>query len=448
MQDLIDLRRALAAGRTRSRDLVELCLERIADPKGEGSRAFLSVAADRARREADLVDEARKAGLPLTDYAGVPISVKDLFDVRGETTRAGSRVLGAHAPAKTDADAVAHLRRAGFIVIGRTNMTEFAYSGLGVNPHYGTPASPFDRQTGRVPGGSTAGGAVAVADGLTPATIGSDTGGSCRIPAAFCGITGFKPTSRRVSKRGAFPLSQTMDSVGPLASNVSSCAVLDDILAGGGGADEVSFPESGLRLGVIEGYLDEGLDPEVAAAFSAALTRLSQRGVRLKPVRLPELAELPRINQKGGFVGAEAYALHRRRLEAEGELYDPWVRGRIEAGGADQSAADYLDLVHARARVIAAVNERTRPFDALVTPTVAVIPPTLASVVDPEAARAINLRCLRNANFVNFLDRTAISIPCHEEGGAPVGFQIVGETMSDRRLLAIARGLEGAIRGR
>ena len=446
MQNLTDLRRRLEAGKLKSRDLVETCLERIADTGGEGARAFLTVHADSARAVADLVDEARKRGLPLAPFAGVPISIKDLYDVKGEVTRAGSHVLDDAPPATADADAVTALRRAGFVIVGKTNMTEFAYSGLGVNPHFGTPLSPFERHVGRVPGGSTSGGAVAVADGMTPATLGSDTGGSTRIPAAFCGIVGFKPTTRRLSKRGAFPLSTTLDSVGPMATSVSCCAVLDSVLSGGAGADEDSFPEAGLRLGVIEGYVDEGLDPEVAAAFSAALTRLSQRGVRLSPVKLPELLELPEINRKGGLVGAEAWAVHRPYFEPRKAFYDPWVRARIEAFGANQSAADYIDLLNARARVIAAIDVRTRGFDALVTPTVAVIPPTMASVKDPEAARAINFRCLRNANFVNFLDRTAITIPCHRPGEAPVGLMLVGETLGDRRLLSIARGLEGAIR--
>lgn len=446
MQNLIDLRRRLEAGKIKSRDLVESCLERIADAGGEGARTFLTIYAESARAEADLVDEARRRHLPLPPFAGVPISIKDLYDVKGEVTRAGSHVLDEAAPAVADADAVTALRRAGFVIVGKTNMTEFAYSGLGVNPHFGTPLSPFERHVGRVPGGSTSGGAVAVADGMTPATLGSDTGGSTRIPAAFCGIVGFKPTTRRISKRGAIPLSTTLDSVGPMATSVSCCAVLDSVLSGGAGADEDSFPEAGLRLGVIEGYVDEGLDAEVAAAFSAALTRLSQRGVRLVPVRLPELLELPQINRKGGLVGAEAWAWHRPHIEARKAFYDPWVRDRIETFGAGQSAADYIDLLHARARVIASVDARTRGFDALVAPTVAVIPPTLDSVKDPEAARAINFRCLRNASFVNFLDRTAITIPCHRPGEAPVGFMLVGETLGDRRLLSIARGLEGAIR--
>lgn len=445
MQNLLDLKRRLDSGKIASRELVEQSLAAIEDPSGEGARSFLTVYAARARKEADLIDEARKSGLSVAEFAGIPISIKDLFDTRGETTRAASHVLDGQAPATKDADAVSALRRAGFIVIGKNNMTEFAYSGLGLNSHFPAPFNPFERSVGRIPGGSTSGGAVAVADAMVPAALGTDTGGSCRIPAAFCGIVGFKPTARRISKRGAIPLSESLDSVGPLASSVSCCAVLDSILAAGEGADEASFPETGLCLGVIEGYVDEKLDSAVAAAFSAALTRLSHRGVRLKPASIPELAELPNINRHGGLVGAEAYAWHRTLLETRGDAYDPWVRARFEAGRT-QSAADYLDVLHARQRMIAAVGERSRMFDALVLPTVQIVAPPVDSLRDPAVSNATNLLCLRNAAIANFLDRPAISVPCHAPGAAPVGFMLMGETMEDRRLLSIARGLEYALR--
>ena len=445
MQNLLDLKRRLDAGKTTSRALVEQCLAKIADGAGEGGRSFLTVYADRARAEADIVDAARAKGLALPRYAGIPLSIKDLFDCAGEVTRAGSRVLEAEPPAEADADVVAALRRAGFIVLGRTNMTEFAYSGLGLNSHFGTPLNPFEREVGRIPGGSTSGGAVSVADGMVPATIGTDTGGSCRIPAAFCGIVGFKPTARRVSRKGAFPLSESLDSIGPLASSVSCCAVLDSVLSNGPGEDEDSYPATNLCLGVIEGYVDEKLDASVASAYSATLTRLSQKGVRLKPVAIPELSELPEINRNGGLVGAEAYAWHRRLLATRAEFYDPWVRARFDAGGA-QSAADYIDLLHARARLTAAVQMRSRVFDALLAPTVQIAAPTIESMRDPALSIPTNLLCLRNAAIGNFLDRPAISIPCHAPGSAPVGLMLMGETLGDRRLLSIARGLEYSIR--
>jgi aspartyl-tRNA(Asn)/glutamyl-tRNA(Gln) amidotransferase subunit A len=280
---------------------------------------------------------------------------------------------------------------------------------------------------------------------MVPATIGTDTGGSCRIPAAFCGIVGFKPTSRRVSRKGAIPLSESLDSVGPLASSVSCCAVLDSVLSNGPGEDEDSYPPSNLCLGVVEGYVDEKLDASVASAYAATLTRLSQKGVRLKPVAIPELSELPGINRNGGLVGAEAYAWHRPLLETRGEFYDPWVRARFNAGRA-QSAGDYIDLLHARARVTAAVHLRSRVFDALLLPTVQIVAPTIESMRDPDLSNPTNLLCLRNTAIGNFLDRPAISIPCHAPGSAPVGLMLMGETLGDRRLLSIARGLEYSIR--
>ena len=445
MPNIIDLKRQLAAGRTTSRALVEASLSAIADKSGEGPRCFVSVYEQPALAEAERVDASRAHRLSLPPFAGIPISIKDLFDVAGEVTHAASRVLDTEPAATHDADIVALLRRAGFIVIGKTNMTEFAYSGLGINVHFGTPLSPYDRAGKRIPGGSTSGGAVSVADGMTAATIGTDTGGSCRIPAAFCGIVGFKPTSTRVSKRGAIPLSQTLDSVGPLARTVSCCAVLDSILSGGEGEDEESFPVSNICLGVIEGYVDEKLDEAVAAAYQAVLSRLSQHGVRLKPLAIPELAELPQINRKGGFVGAEAYAWHRKHLETRSELYDPWIRARLDAGGS-LSAADFVDLLGHRARLMTSVHNRSRFFDAMVLPTVQIAPPTLASLADPAVSNPTNLLCLRNASIANFLDRPAISIPCHAPGSAPVGLMLMGETGDDRRLLSIARGLEYTIR--
>ena len=324
-------------------------------------------------------------------------------------------------------------------------MTEFAYGAFGANPHYGTPLSPWDRERGRVPGGSTSGGAVGVADGMAPATLGTDTGGSCRIPAAFCGIVGFKPTQRRVSLKGVFPLAPSLDSVGPLAMTVSCCAALDSVLSGGSGEDEPPAALDRLSIGVIEGYVDERLDPPVAAAFAAALTRLARAGAKLTPIGLPELAELPSINRSGSIVDFEAYAGHRERLEAHATLYDPWVSGRLETGKR-MGPADHAELLSHRARIRKAIDARTTGFDALVLPTVAIAPPTLIDLGDVAASRAIHALIIRNTAIANFLDRPAISVPCHAPGDAPAGFMLMGETGLDRRLLAAARGAENAVR--
>ena len=444
---LIELSRRLAKGETTSRALIEESLARIADPEGEGARAFLSVYAERARAEADAIDAARSKGASLPRFAGVPLSIKDLFDVEGEPTRAGSRALAGAPAALADAEAVALARRAGFVIVGKTNMTEFAYSAFGVNPHYGTPLSPWDRARGHIPGGSTSGGAVGVADHMTPAALGTDTGGSCRIPAAFCGIVGFRPTQARISREGVLPLAPSLDSVGPLATSVSCCAVLDSVLSGGPGDDEPPQALAGLAIGVIESYVDEFLDASVAAAFADALTRLAKAGAKLTPVRAPELAELPQIYRNGSLVEFEAFAVHRARLRASAAQYDPWVLARLEAGR-EKSAADYIDLLGHRARVRGAVDARTRSFDALALPTVPIAPPALDELGDFASSRALNALILRNTAIANFLDRPAISIPCPAPGGAPVGFMLMGETGLDRRLLAAARGAEEAVRGR
>jgi aspartyl-tRNA(Asn)/glutamyl-tRNA(Gln) amidotransferase subunit A len=445
MANLVDTARKLASKKVTSRELTEQCLAQIENPSGQGSKAFLKVYRDQALAQADWVDQARNDGRTLPQFSGIPISIKDLFDVAGEVTTAGSHVLDEQAPAAADADITAHLRNAGFVIVGKCNMTEFAFSGLGVNAHYGTPLSPYARDVGHIPGGSSSGGAVSVADEMAMATIGTDTGGSCRIPAAYCGITGFKPTAQRVSQRGCVPLSTSLDSIGPLANTVSCCAVLDSVLAGGSGLDEESFPEAGLRFAVLDGYMTDHIEPHVADSFQAALTRLSQRGVRLTPVTIDELNEIPQINRFGGLVGAEANAWHQPYLESRADFYDPWVRNRI-LGARGQLASDYVTVLEERARLKEAVMQRTRAFDALVMPTVQITPPKLADMADMDQSLAANMLSLKNTLAGNFLDRPSISIPCHAPDTAPVGFMIMGESMADRRLLSIARSVEYAIR--
>lgn len=439
---------ALARGETTSRKLVEECLQRIADPAGEGVRAFVGIAADDARTAADAYDALRKAGAHPGPYAGIPISIKDLFDVAGQETRAGSRVLAGRPVATRDAPAVARLRAAGFVLVGRTNMTEFAYSGLGINPHYGTPLNPWQREQRRIPGGSSSGAAVAVADGMALAGLGSDTGGSCRIPAAFCGITGFKPTARRVPREGAIPLSSSLDSIGPLAPSVACCAAIDAIIADPSAEDnEQARTEAslaGLRAGLAGAYTTDGMDDAVAAAFARALSELSRAGVQLSEAALPELHDIPRINAKGGLVGAQAYAWHRPLIEQHADLYDPWVLQRFDAGRS-QSAADYIDVIEARRRMHGSVHPKLRALDVLLAPTVPIAPPRLDDLAQTEVSNKTNLLVLRNPALVNFLDGCAVSIPIHRRGEAPVGLMLIGAPGQDRRLLAIAELAEAAL---
>jgi aspartyl-tRNA(Asn)/glutamyl-tRNA(Gln) amidotransferase subunit A len=332
---------------------------------------------------------------------------------------------------------------AGFVPVGRTNMTEFAFSGLGINPHYGTPAAPWDRAAGRIPGGSSSGTAVAVADGMTAAGLGTDTGGSCRIPAAFCGVVGYKPTARRVPLAGALPLAPSLDSIGPLAPTVACCAAIDAVLAGEAPAPLVAAPLAGLRLGVPEALLD-GMDADVATAFARALAVLSAAGATITHVAFAVFGQIAEANAAGGFAAAEAFAWHRKLLADKGALYDPRIRARIERGG-KQSAADYIELLAARARIIAGFDAATRDFDALVMPTVPIVPPRIAELDDEAAYNRQNMLILRNTAPGNFLDRCAISLPCHRAGEPPVGLMLMGETMGDARLFAIAAGVEAAL---
>ena len=442
---VLSLASGLAAGRTTSRELVEAALARIADPAGEGARTFTKVYADSARAAADAHDQLRKAGYVASPLAGLPVSVKDLFDVAGEQTLAGSTALDDRPPAQLDAPIVARLRAAGAVLIGRTNMTEFAFSGVGINPHYGTPGNPYDRQ--RVPGGSSAGAPVSVADGCAIVAIGTDTGGSVRIPAALCGVVGLKPTAKRIPREGATPLSTTLDSIGPLANSVACCAIADAVMAG----DEPTAPDpvlvEGLRLGVPQSFVLDDLAPEVASAFAEACTALSNAGARVADLPLDELSEYPRLSARGLLVNSEAFAWHEELLARRGNEYDPRVRSRIEFGR-DISAAAYIRLCAARADFIGRVAARTAGFDALLMPTVAITAPPIAAFAQDADYFRLNGLILRNTSVINFLDRCAVTLPIQPPGSAPVGLMVVGEHGADWRLLAIARGIEAMLGAR
>ncbi|MFH1043664.1 MAG: amidase, partial [Pseudomonadota bacterium] len=374
MKSILTLAGELAERKTTSQALVEDALARIALPSGEGARAFLCTHRESALAEAKARDTLRAHGIVPSPLAGIPVSVKDLFDVAGDITRAGSKALADAVPATTDATVVRRLRQAGAIIVGRTNMVEFAFSGLGLNPHYGTPKNPWDRTTGRIPGGSSSGAAVSVADGMAAMGLGTDTGGSVRIPAALCGLIGFKPTARRIPRDGTFPLSMTLDSIGPIAPGVACCALVDSILAGDAPQVPPALPIRGLRLGVVKDYVLEGLDSGVAEAFGNALARLSKAGASVTDVRFEALQRLPQINRKGGLVVAEAYAIHRELIARRKADYDPRVASRI-LRGADLNAADYIEALNQRAAMIEDSARVAAPYDALLMPTVAMVAP-------------------------------------------------------------------------
>ncbi len=435
----------LDSGRTTARKLVDECLARIAEPSGEGARTFIHVDAEAAIEAAEAMDRLREVKAAPSRYAGIPISIKDLFDIRGQVTRAGSRALDDSAPAEADAPAVERLRRAGFVVIGRTNMTEFAFSGIGINPHYDTPKGAWNRGDGHVPGGSSSGAAVSVVDGMAHGGLGTDTGGSCRIPAAFNGIVGYKPTQRRVPLEGAVPLSFTLDSIGPLARTVACCAVLDAVLANETFVPLQPRPIKGMRLAVPTTVALDDLDEALAKTFERALATLSRQGAVIERIEVPEFLDVGPMNARGGFAAAESYAWHRQLIASKGDIYDPRVSMRILRGEA-LSAADYVDFSQARKSLVTRAAARLAPYDALVMPTTANTPPRIADLADDKDFTKANLAALRNCTLINMIDGCAISLPCHREGEVPVGLMLAAAGGADRRIFELAAGMEAAIR--
>ena len=421
-----------------SRDRLEQALARIADPKGEGSRACLTVYEGPAGAAADASDARAASGISLGPLDGSIVTIKDLFDVAGEPTRAGSKILAEEArPATADAPVVRRLRRAGAVIVAKTNMTEFALGGIGANPHFGTPGNPSDRA--RVPGGSSSGAAVTAADGMCEIAIGTDTGGSVRIPAALCGLVGFKPSRQRVPTDGAFPLSTTLDSIGPLSRTVTDCTRADAILSNEDFAPLEPIPLAGLRFGIAQGLPLESLDETVSAAFAAALKSLGAAGVRLTDETLPQLDEMREVNAYGGIVQPEACAIHRDRIKRRAADIDPNVRVRLERGCA-VSAADYFDMMQARTRLVRAMDQWLTALDVLVMPTTPIVAPTIAEVTGWEGYAARNTLVLRNTSIGNFFDLCGISLPLKAK--LPVGLMLMARNGQDRTLLRIAAAVE------
>ena len=347
-------------------------------------------------------------------------------------------------PAEQDALVVARLRREGFVVIGRTNMTEFAFSGIGINPHYGTPKGAWNRSEGHIPGGSPSGAAVSVVDGMAHGALGTDTGGSCRIPAAYNGIVGYKPTQRRIPLDGGVPLSFSLDSYGPLARSVACCATLDAVLADEPIVPLRPRPIKGMHLAVPTTVVLDDLDDEVARTFERALETLSRHGADIERIEMPEFHDIGVMNTKGGFAAAESYAWHRYLLTSRGDVYDPRVSVRI-LRGESISAADYIDLLDARRSLIARVNARLEPYHALIMPTTANTPPRIADLADDKAFAVANMRSLRNCSLINMIDGCAISLPAHREGEVPVGLMLASSGGSDRCIFGLAAGMETVI---
>jgi aspartyl-tRNA(Asn)/glutamyl-tRNA(Gln) amidotransferase subunit A len=424
------------AGGVTSAARVDACLERIADPQGEGQRVFIKVWDQQARQVAAAQDSLLKAGYRASRLAGVPVSIKDLLDVKGEVTRAGSIALDDAPAASSDAPVVQRLKAAGAVLVGRTNMTQFAFSVVGLNSHFGTPGNPWDRK--RIPGGSSSGAAVSVADDMATAAIGSDTVGSIRVPAALCGIVGFKPTQCTVPLRGAIPLSTTLDSIGPMAHTVADCAEVYAVIAGQA-AQPLDLGVKGLRLAIPREVVLDDLDAEIASVFELACSAISQAGAALSTESFPALAAVHALNGNGVIQPAEALSWHRELLRRRAQDYDPRIKARIETGLRIQ-ASDYIAMLERRQQLIEAFDHATKHYDALVMPTVAIVAPTFDECANAEDA--IRTRLLRNSAPFNFLDRCAISLPIHRPGDAPVGLMLVGRRGGDWALLKVAHAIE------
>ncbi|MBX3621943.1 MAG: amidase [Rhizobacter sp.] len=442
--DLTAAREAILAGRLSAAEA--LASSQASADTPENAFTYIRRFDAQARATAQAADALHAGGCPLPPLAGLAVSVKDLYDVQGAPTTAASRVLAGAAPATADSPAVARLRSAGAALTGHTNMTEFAFSGVGINPHHGTPAnaatSTLDAQP-RIPGGSTSGGAVSVSSGAAWAALGSDTGGSIRIPAALQGLVGFKNTARLTPTERTIPLSTTLDTACAITRSVRDAVLLHAVLA----ARTVTLarrPLASLSLAVPTAML-ESMDEHVARAFHHALARLRAAGARIDEMPLPELGELASINASGGFSAAESWAWHRHLLAQRAADYDPRVAMRIRRGES-MSAADYIDLQHARTDWIARMATTLARYDALLCPTVPIVAPTIESLSTDEAFFATNALLLRNPSVVNMLDGCALSLPCHAPGDMPVGLMVWNRALQDDTLLDVSLAIEDELR--
>ncbi len=420
------------------RDKVERALAQIEGAKT--SNVFTKVYADRVRAEADAADARVRNNTRLGPLDGAIVSIKDLFDVAGETTTAGSSLLRTAAPATQDAPVIARLRRAGALIIGKVNMSEFAFSGLGLNPHFGTPGNAAN--CAHAPGGSSSGSGVSVAEGTSEISIGTDTGGSVRIPAAFNGVTGFKPTVGRVPTAGAFPLSYTLDSIGPLARTVQQCADADAIMAGTEPRPVMPFPLANLRIGIPRGLMFENVDAVVGPAFEAQVKALEQKGARVVDVAIDDLIMAMRQATSPGPIAAiEAASIHADWLDSRAADYDKRVLSRIVAGRSVTAAA-FIRILRTRDDLIAAMDARLAQLDALVLPTVPTVAPAIAPLeADDDLFGRINLQTLRNPMLGNLFQLTGVSLPVRTDT-LPVGLMLLARGSSDAKMLAMAKGVQ------
>lgn len=442
--NLAYLQQALQQKQTTSQEQTQVILAAMANNETEKNKVFTRCYEQWAVDLAMLSDQVRKTSLVRSAIEGMVISVKDLFDVAGEPTTAGSVVLKSAPPAKQHAKVVQDLLGAGAVIIGKTNMTEFAYSGLGINPHYGTPVNPAFVDEARIPGGSSSGAAVSVARGWSHAAVGSDTGGSIRIPAALCGLTGFKPTACRVSREGVLPLSEALDSIGVIAHDVASCVMVDGVIAD----SPLTLKKKDLHyahFAVPKTIVLDDVDEHVKASFDAAVATLRAAGATVDYIDVEPFAQLANINAKGGFNAAEAWTWHADLLAEKENEYDPRVSSRIHKGE-NMLASDFIHLVNARKTWQAEVESLIAGYDALLMPTVPMIAPRITDLAEDDAYFAANGKILRNPTFINFLDGCAISVPCQASGTAPVGLMIAGGHLKDQSVAEWALAIESCLK--
>ncbi|MBL0372544.1 amidase [Rhizobium sp. KVB221] len=432
-------------------DPVALTEQTLANIKAFPDRSvFTTLTEDRALAEARAASGRIRSGRSLGALDGIPIAWKDLFDIDGLATTAGSKVLAGAPPAKVDAAVVSALKNAGMVSVGRVNMSEFAFSGLGINPHFGTPANPASTDGHRIPGGSSSGSGVAVAAGLVPVAMGTDTGGSIRIPAAFNGIVGYKATRGRYFMDGVFPLAKSLDSLGPLCRTVKDAVWIDAAMRGVTAPSVAMADIRQLSLLVPETVMFDGAEPEVVAAFEAALARLVKAGASVRRAAVPLFSEIfDLMARHGALVTAEAYVLHKQRLVGpEAVDMDQRVVARARLG-ANISMPDYVETINARERMIARMAELLLPGELIASPTLPHVAPKLAPLVDDDDAFfAMNGKTLRNTLIGNFLDWCGVSIPCGTgQAGMPVGFMLSGLPNGDEHLLGHALAAEQTVRG-
>ncbi|TKB13571.1 MAG: amidase [Mesorhizobium sp.] len=427
------------------RDRLEIILSRLAN-RAADEKVYTKLYVEAARAAATGADARHKAGVSLGPLDGTIVSIKDLFDVAGEPTRAGSLMFASAQPAARDAAIVRRLRQAGAVILGKTNMTEFAFTAIGDNLHYGTPGNAADASL--IPGGSSSGAAVAVGEGSSDISIGSDTGGSVRIPASLNGVVGFKPTARRVPLAGAFPLSATLDSIGPLARSVADCMAADAIMAGEEPTSLQSIPLAGLRVGIPRGVLFDETQAEVAAAFEQCIGKIGQVGGRVADLPIDDLiAEMRAATKRASIASMEGAEVHADWLAAGASVpVDPHVSGPLSRALTVPASA-YIRTIRRRTELVAAMKERLQAIDVVALPTVPMVAPSIAAMAGDEALRdRTEGLLLRNTQVANQFDLCAISLPLPGMR-LPAGLMLVARNSHDRRLLGIAAVVEALLRG-